>query len=247
MTARVNMAFSRPQNYDSLQHHDPPAVPVALAHIVAPAHPALPPDHNPPADPPHADPPRRSMCMRQPAQAGYNAPTSTSMTAIPTKRVPVAERWTYVPEIPTPNHDAHDQHGTESTMHTTVNPLKHQDVTIPDTIDKVQKSPEWEQWSDACKSELKSMQELKTHQLMALPQGQKAIGSKWVFMVKADEEGNITQHKARLVMQGYTQIEGINYTETFAAIAKYDMVRILLSCSEVRPRTGPDGHSHGIL
>jgi hypothetical protein len=47
--------------------------------------------------------------------------------------------------------------------------------------------------------------------------------------VKTDEEGNITRHKARFVTQGYTQVEGINYTKTFAAVPKYDMVCILLA------------------
>ena len=44
-----------------------------------------------------------------------------------------------------------------------------------------------------------------------------------------DEQGNLLRHKARPVAQGFTQVEGIDNTETFAAVAKYDTVRILLA------------------
>jgi hypothetical protein len=114
-------------------------------------------------------------------------------------------------------------------MHSAAETSTHSRITIPNTIKEAQTSPEWEKWVDACKSELQSMQDLQTHQLVPLPHGQKTLGSKWVFTVKTDEEGNVTQHKARFVAQGYMQIEGIDYMETFAAVAKYDMVHILLT------------------
>jgi hypothetical protein len=108
-------------------------------------------------------------------------------------------------------------------MHTSADTLG-----IPKSIHAAQSSPQWPQWSDACKSELKSMHDLRTHQLVPLPAGRKAIGSRWVFTIKTDENGNLLRHKAHLVAQGFTQVEGIDYTETFAAVAKYDTVRILL-------------------
>jgi hypothetical protein len=140
--------------------------------------------------------------------------------AIPTRRILVAERWTYVPDVPEADAhgDADSQHHdteTETAMHSTAEPPKHPSIAIPNTIDKVHSSPEWEQWSDTCKSELQSMRDLKTHTLMPLPEGCQAVGSRWVFMVKTDEEGNITRHKAHFVMQGYTQVEGVDYTEMF--------------------------------
>jgi hypothetical protein len=73
------------------------------------------------------------------------------------------------------------------------------------------------------------MWDLKTHCLMPLLEGRKAIGSRWIFSVKSDEDGNVTRHKARFVAQGYTQVEGIDYTETFTAITKYNTVWILLA------------------
>jgi hypothetical protein len=73
------------------------------------------------------------------------------------------------------------------------------------------------------------MKDLKTHSLVLLPEGRKAIGSRWVFSLKTDENSNITHHKACFVAQGYTQVEGINYMETLVAVAKYDTVWILLA------------------
>ncbi|GKA76350.1 copia protein [Tanacetum coccineum] len=55
------------------------------------------------------------------------------------------------------------------------------------------------------------------------------IGTKWVFRNKLDENGIVSQNKARLVAQGYNQQEGINYDETYAPVARLESIRILLA------------------
>ena len=54
------------------------------------------------------------------------------------------------------------------------------------------------------------------------------IGTKWVYKNKSDENGTITRNKARLVAQGYTQIEGLDFDETFAPVARLESIRLLL-------------------
>ena len=61
------------------------------------------------------------------------------------------------------------------------------------------------------------------------PEGEHIIGTKWIFCNKTDEEGNVIHNKARLVAQGYSQMEGVDYDETFAPITRMESIRILLT------------------
>ncbi|GJU60828.1 uncharacterized mitochondrial protein-like protein [Tanacetum coccineum] len=65
--------------------------------------------------------------------------------------------------------------------------------------------------------------------LVDLPNGKRAIGSKWVFRNKKDERGIVIRNKARLVAQGYTQEEGIDYDEVFAPVARIEAIRLFLA------------------
>jgi Reverse transcriptase (RNA-dependent DNA polymerase) len=64
---------------------------------------------------------------------------------------------------------------------------------------------------------------------MSLPPGKKAVGCKWVFMVKQNPEGRVERYKALLVAKGYSQTYGIDYDEIFAPVAKMSTVRTLIS------------------
>ncbi|GJY04739.1 putative ribonuclease H-like domain-containing protein [Tanacetum coccineum] len=65
--------------------------------------------------------------------------------------------------------------------------------------------------------------------LVELPNGKRAIGTKWVFRNKKDERGIVIKNKARLVAQGYTQEEGIDYDEVFALVARIEAIRLFLA------------------
>jgi hypothetical protein len=58
---------------------------------------------------------------------------------------------------------------------------------------------------------------------------QNVIGTKWVFRNKQDEHGVVTRNKARLVAQGYTQVEGLDFGETYAPVARLESIRILIA------------------
>ncbi|GKA66830.1 putative ribonuclease H-like domain-containing protein, partial [Tanacetum coccineum] len=69
----------------------------------------------------------------------------------------------------------------------------------------------------------------KVWTLVNLPNIKRAIGTKWVFRNKKDERGIVVRNKARLVAQGYTKEEGIDYDEVFAPVARIEAIRLFLA------------------
>ena len=65
--------------------------------------------------------------------------------------------------------------------------------------------------------------------LVPRPQDSNVMGTKWIFKNKSDENGNITRNKARLVAQGYTWVEGIDFEETFSLVARLESIRLLMA------------------
>ncbi|GJY03081.1 ribonuclease H-like domain-containing protein [Tanacetum coccineum] len=84
-------------------------------------------------------------------------------------------------------------------------------------------------WIEAMQEELLQFKLQEVWTLVDLPNGKKAIGSKWVFRNKKDERGIVIRNKARLVAQGYTQEEGIDYNEVFAPVARIEAIRLFLA------------------
>ena len=96
----------------------------------------------------------------------------------------------------------------------------------PQSYDQAVLDPQWRQ---AMQTELEALQQNHTWSMVPLPMGHKAIGCKWVYKIKHKSDGTIERYKARLVAKGYTQVEGINYQETFSSTAKLTTLRCLLT------------------
>ena len=66
-------------------------------------------------------------------------------------------------------------------------------------------------------------------EIVERPKDHNMIGTKWVFQNKQDQDGIVVRNKARLVAQGYTQVEGLDFRETYALVVRLEAIRILLS------------------
>jgi len=106
-------------------------------------------------------------------------------------------------------------------------------TTNPETLEEALSRGDGKLWQAAMEEEMKSLEEAVTWELVPRPSHQKAIKSKWIFVVKYHPDGT-TRHKARFVARGFSQKEGIDYHETFSPVMKYQSLRILLSIANAR-------------
>ncbi|GJX91086.1 putative ribonuclease H-like domain-containing protein [Tanacetum coccineum] len=94
---------------------------------------------------------------------------------------------------------------------------------------KVTQALDDESWVEAMQEELFQFKLLNVWTLVDLPEGKKAIGTKWVYRNKKDQRGVVIRNKARLVAQGHRQEEGIDYDEVFAPVARIEAIRLFLA------------------
>ncbi|GJS10129.1 retrovirus-related pol polyprotein from transposon TNT 1-94 [Tanacetum coccineum] len=103
----------------------------------------------------------------------------------------------------------------------------HKDQPVEQIIGDIYSAPQTRRMTKSVTEQAMFKEPKKT--LVDLPNGKRAIGTKWVYRNKKDERGIVIKNKARLVAQGYTQDEGIDYDEVFAPVAKMEAIRLFLA------------------
>jgi hypothetical protein len=96
----------------------------------------------------------------------------------------------------------------------------------PKKIDEALKDVDW---VNAMHEELNNFTRNQVWELVERPKNHNVIGAKWVYRNKQDQDGIVVRNKARLVAQGYTQVEGLYFGETYASVARLEVIRILLA------------------
>lgn len=107
--------------------------------------------------------------------------------------------------------------------------LTYGNIKVPDTVGEALSSELSGDWYNAMKAEYESLLKNKTWELVKLPRDQKPVRNKWVFAVKRNKDGNVERFKARLVAKGCSQIYGVNYTETFSPVVRYNTIRMIFA------------------
>ena len=97
---------------------------------------------------------------------------------------------------------------------------------VPVNVKEALNDPEWVL---SMQKELEQFERNQVWHLVEKPIDRTIIGTKWVFRNKLDEAGVILLNKSRLVVQGFTQIEGVDFEETFAPVARLESIRIILA------------------
>ncbi|CAA7040495.1 unnamed protein product [Microthlaspi erraticum] len=91
----------------------------------------------------------------------------------------------------------------------------HEPTSIAECMQRI----DWPKWNEAIDAEFNSLGKREVFgPVVRTPEGVKPVGHKWIFVRKRNENGEIVRHKARLVAQGFSQIPGIDYEETYSPV-----------------------------
>jgi len=106
-------------------------------------------------------------------------------------------------------------------------------IAIPTTYDQAINGPNKLDWIKAIKTEYDACISNETWIVEPLPNKCRALPCKWLFSVKYNADNSIDKFKARLVIQGFRQIHGLDYDETFAPVARYESLRLVIAIATI--------------
>jgi hypothetical protein len=84
-------------------------------------------------------------------------------------------------------------------------------------------------WRDAMMEEYQSLMKNDVWDIVPQPEEKSVVTSKWIYKIKHAADGSIEKHKARFVARGFSQVEGIDYEEAFAPIARYTSIQTIIA------------------
>lgn len=91
-----------------------------------------------------------------------------------------------------------------------------------------------DEWREAMAKEIQALESNNTWVLYPLPEGKSTIDCKWIYKIKYHYDDSIEIYKAHLIAKGYTQVQGIDYHDTFAHVAKLVIIHFLLSITTIK-------------
>ena len=109
----------------------------------------------------------------------------------------------------------------------------------PKTTKEARTSPHAEYWKSAMDEEMESFDSNGVWELTELPSSRRTVGGRWVYLLKKDPNGKIAKFKARWVAKGYSQRDGIDYTETYAPVSRMNSLRIFFTIAAQRESRTP--------
>ncbi|KAF8773183.1 Retrovirus-related Pol polyprotein like [Argiope bruennichi] len=98
---------------------------------------------------------------------------------------------------------------------------------IPKTYAETRNSPDKSKWDEAMSEEIEMMQSRKVWDLVEPNSNMKVLGCRWVYNIKQDEKNNVRKYKSRLVAQGFKQRPGVDFTDVFAPLVNFDVIKFL--------------------
>lgn len=161
-------------------------------------------------------PPRRSPRTRRPPTSYHRPLTSTASPSV---------------KFEEEDDEAAAGSGAESSPDPLQlgNAMSAVDAADPKTCREAMSLSDASEWEEAVSKEHQAHLYNCTWDIVNLPPQRKATGSRWVFTKKRRADGTIERYKARIVAQGFTQIQGQDFNELFASVAKWDSMRTLLA------------------